>query len=803
MTTYTRSSVLLSTLALVSAGLMPTAALGQGAAESPNAVTAPTGTQTCGVSGFKTVIDVDGTTKTLVDAIAEATGLLEHCANRGHIVELRLTGEGPYHFPDEVNANGTIKLVSALPDGKRARIEQHSRNPVHLVSAVELDGVHWVGNYRGFIAYDAFTLEHSLVEYGGHGRAGDLERHLVVASGIASSKYPGREATVVTIRNSTFTNFGVAATTELPRLEVNKNTVNLTGERFAAVAISDREGHDTRSEIENNTFTAVDHKFMTVLGISDSYAIVTGNTFDVTFSPDLPAAMPKAAALLVNDGGLPNGFENIGFGMNTFIGGPAIDWYEDPAAPPSEAMTVGASHNDFSRSSGAFIFSKNPSQQNALIASCNYWGDLDRSKVFAPGVDKVLKSNDLENAACGPVDAPQPPATGQDNGATDPQDPSVPPAPAPTELPDSGVPNDPPATAEPVNPPADPPAVPVPDPAPAPIPAPVPAPAPAPVPAPAPEPTDDPVLPKEIKEDAKEEVDIDQSGLRLAGLTRFETAVEAAQHQFPVEQESTPEHQTVIIARGDVAADSVAAVPLAKALHAPILLTPPDHAHPSTIDEIRRLIKGSGDVILMGGEDAISRSVERTIRHLGVTVSRIQGENRAATAVETAKRLADMGKLQSVYLVDGQDWQPALITGPVAAKTDGVTLLTNGTELAPETRSFLDAHPGVEMTAIGDSAAATGLAATAHTGRDGTELSLKVAREFFKDADRIGVATSADFADALIGGGHIGQQGGALVLTNGRNASRVNAYLKTHPSITKLYVYGGAERVGVASERSI
>lgn len=734
MTVSSRSSVLLSTLALVSAGLMPTMAVGQvGVSESLPASSAP---QACQINGASTTIDVDGTTKTLAKGVEEATALLANCADGGLRVDLRLTGEGPYQFPEEVNAKGIIRVTSGLADEKYPRIEQQGEDPVVLLSAIEMDHIHWVGNHKGFVAQDSFTLTNSKIEYGGQGKVGDKSRHFVIADRSDPQANSGKAASVLTFTNNTFTNMGIVFANEVTRLDVRQNTVSLTNERFAAVGIIGKGTGNTHSEISNNTFTAVNHTFVTVLGINDNHVTVKENTFDVVFAPGIPAGTPYASVLLVNEGPLPNGFSDIAIKQNTFKGGPAVDWAEDIKAPPTKAGAIIVERNNLSQASGAFASTNTPVRKAALNASCNYWGNLDRSKAHASGVEEVLKSAELAAAECVHLELPKPPAP-----------------------------------------------VPVP-----------------PAPLPSPSPSEDVVFPREIREDAGQEVAIDKSGLRLAGLTRFETAVEAAQHRFP--REGGRVDQSVIVARGDVAADSVAAVPLAKALDAPILLTPSQEAHPSMVEEIRRLVKGRGEVILMGGESAISSGVERTVAGLGVSVSRIQGANRADTAVQTAKKLEALGKLESVFLVDGQDWQPALITGPVAAKTTGVTLLTNGEVLAPETKAFLAEHQKVGVTAIGTNAASTGVTEKRVEGRDGTELSLKVAREFFGGTDRIGVATSVDFADALIGGGHIGQEGGALVLTNGRNATRVNAFLKTQPSVSTLYVYGGKERIGVASEQS-
>ncbi|WP_336248637.1 cell wall-binding repeat-containing protein [Stomatohabitans albus] len=314
-------------------------------------------------------------------------------------------------------------------------------------------------------------------------------------------------------------------------------------------------------------------------------------------------------------------------------------------------------------------------------------------------------------------------------------------------------------------------------------------------PAPAPLP---PVKPTP-SEPVKPVVPIEGPTQRISGDTRFETAVAAAKEQFPQGSVS----KTVIMARGDVAADSVSAVPLAKAINAPILLTPSDQLHVSLGQEIKRLVGDDGSVIIMGGPEAITPEVETAVRNLGFRVTRLAGHNRAATAVETAKYLEANGNLTHVYLADGNDWQADLITGPIAAKTQGVTLLTNGEHLAPETKAFLDAHPQIQVTAIGDKASNTGVTTRRITGNDATDLSLAVAKTFFDTSTEIGVATSQEFADALVGGAHVSHEGGALVLVEGEDATRVNNYLKERSTISRVFVYGGRERLSTANDREV
>lgn len=190
---------------------------------------------------------------------------------------------------------------------------------------------------------------------------------------------------------------------------------------------------------------------------------------------------------------------------------------------------------------------------------------------------------------------------------------------------------------------------------------------------------------------------------RMAGETRFETAVQISKHDY-----KDGGAKAVILARGDVHADSVSAVPLAEELDAPVLLTPTETLHPETAKEIQRLLPKGGKVIFMGGTAALSKTVEDEVTKLGGQVERIAGQNRAGTAVETANRLQKDEKLKEILVADGTDWQADLIAGPAAAEVDGATLLTNGDQMAPETQAFLAQHANVKVTAIGSAAIKAG-----------------------------------------------------------------------------------------------
>lgn len=322
-------------------------------------------------------------------------------------------------------------------------------------------------------------------------------------------------------------------------------------------------------------------------------------------------------------------------------------------------------------------------------------------------------------------------------------------------------------TKAPTPPPAQPPA-------PAPAPAPLPPAPPAPAPQPQPQPTPD-TRPEGVG-----------SVTRVAGESRVETATAVSKVDF---KDGAP---VAILARADVHADAAAAVPLAKHLNAPVLLSQPDVLHPKTLEELKRL--KAKKVLIMGGKVAISEKAEAELVKAGFTVERTAGENRAATAVRIATTLASAGKAKQVLIADGADWQPSMIAGPAAAKVDGVTLLTNGKTQAPETAKYL-AELKAQTVAIGDAAKEAVAATDAVTAANPTALSLAVAERFFKqDAPAAGIATTADFADALTGGAHVARRNSPLLLSEPKLADPLLTWVRGATTARSVFVYGGETR---------
>lgn len=278
---------------------------------------------------------------------------------------------------------------------------------------------------------------------------------------------------------------------------------------------------------------------------------------------------------------------------------------------------------------------------------------------------------------------------------------------------------------------------------------------------------------------------------RIMGETRFETAIDVSKRDFPKGS------RVVILARHDIPADAIAAIPYAKVMNAPILLTPTDHLHPGTLAEIRRLTRDmlKSHVVIMGGPAAVSTEVETLLREDVDEVHRLSGPTRAATAVAIAQALETLDAQERLFVVDGNDWQAALIAGPAAAAHKAVILIVNGSTLPRETRAYISGFTNRPITAFGKGPSTSGLTSHRLPYDDPTVLSLAVAKAFFNRPTVIGLATSADFPDALSGGAHLGRKGGPIFLINQEAGPDVRQWVRANRTITTAFVYGGEHAV--------
>jgi putative cell wall-binding protein len=170
---------------------------------------------------------------------------------------------------------------------------------------------------------------------------------------------------------------------------------------------------------------------------------------------------------------------------------------------------------------------------------------------------------------------------------------------------------------------------------------------------------------------------------RTSGGDVYATAVATGRAAFPTSG-------TVVLASGEAAhlVDAATSAPYARALHAPLLLTPSGALPGVVTDDLRR--RGATSVIIVGGPSAVGQGVADALTGMGVRVTRIAGNDRYATAGLLATRIG--GAKKQIIVASGEDGTiaDALLAGGPAAGLGVPILLTARTAL-----------PGATATALG------------------------------------------------------------------------------------------------------
>ena len=202
-----------------------------------------------------------------------------------------------------------------------------------------------------------------------------------------------------------------------------------------------------------------------------------------------------------------------------------------------------------------------------------------------------------------------------------------------------------------------------------------------------------------VSNDAKEELEKlnNVEVKRVAGSDCYGTAVEVAELVGPTPGEPgayRKEGRTALVATGEVFADALAAGPLAYAGQHPILLTPKNSLDSRVSDFLRD--SRTEHVIMLGGTAALSNNVERAIEQLGISVERLFGADRHATAVRLGEELLGESPPQSCFAGDvvglayGFRSPDAIASGPLLGELCAPLLLTDLRELPRSTEAFLE-----------------------------------------------------------------------------------------------------------------
>jgi hypothetical protein len=313
---------------------------------------------------------------------------------------------------------------------------------------------------------------------------------------------------------------------------------------------------------------------------------------------------------------------------------------------------------------------------------------------------------------------------------------------------------------------------------------------------------------------------------RLAGAGRYDTAVLVSQRDF------YDGADTVVIASGEGFADALSAAGLAGAYDAPVLLVPKTALPASVRAEIVRL--GATRAILVGGTAVVTDTVKNAVDAIpGMAApTRIAGPNRYETSALVADAVFTKCGWVDWYgmgaLARGDNFADALALAPLSWAAKMPILLTATTYLPLPIDARLPGAGPTELPifgvifAGGTAAISTGVFSyvdamvTNYPDPGDTIDCLRLAGvSRYETASKIaaysastgllsyrsvGIATGANFPDALGGGAGIAKSGGVLLMTEptrltGFTASALSANKATPHEVQ---IFGGTGAVNAS-----
>ncbi|WP_339060551.1 cell wall-binding repeat-containing protein [Tepidibacillus marianensis] len=246
---------------------------------------------------------------------------------------------------------------------------------------------------------------------------------------------------------------------------------------------------------------------------------------------------------------------------------------------------------------------------------------------------------------------------------------------------------------------------------------------------------------------------------RIAGNDRFKTAVE-------ISKKGWPSANTVVLSYYNGYADALTATPLAFKENAPILLTEANKLTPTTKVEIQRL--HAQNVIIVGGEGVVSKSVANELVAMKLNVQRLGGKDRFDTSLQIAKRLGDV---DTAVVANGLNYPDALAIGSYAAQNGYPILLVEKNTIPVKTSEALKTKNIKKTIVIGgpgvvDAGIYNKLPAPKRIyGNDRFATATAIVSNLNLPTDKVYVSSGMGYADALTGTVLAAKEKAPLLLT--------------------------------------
>ncbi len=198
----------------------------------------------------------------------------------------------------------------------------------------------------------------------------------------------------------------------------------------------------------------------------------------------------------------------------------------------------------------------------------------------------------------------------------------------------------------------------------------------------------------------------DVSVTRYGGADRYETSLQVAE---AVAADAGGSLEWVVLVSGRRWTDAVVAAPVAGALGAPVLMTPPGELRADALAFLQRA--GISKALVVGPDASggahgpgrgVGAEVFQVLDEAGISAERVAGDDLYGTGVAAAGRVTPgaMGELgRTAVIASGEVFADALVAGSFAARGIHPVLLSPPSELHAEVASYLG-DAGIEHVVL-------------------------------------------------------------------------------------------------------
>ena len=265
---------------------------------------------------------------------------------------------------------------------------------------------------------------------------------------------------------------------------------------------------------------------------------------------------------------------------------------------------------------------------------------------------------------------------------------------------------------------------------------------------------------------------------RIDGVNRYHTAMNIAESAFT-------KCDRAVLVSGNNFADALSAGNLAD--HAPIFLAEKDAISQGTVNTMYAL--GVKEVVIIGGEKSVPKSVEERLKKENFKVIRIAGRNRYETSTKLAKQLKAKNN-GNVVLASGEKFADALSAAPYAVQKKQTLVLTDGKTLpkdvkAQDVKTIIGGEKSVNIKGLNK--------AQRISGKNRYETSFEVLKHMNKTQSAV-IADGRDYPDALAATPYAVKKNTGILLSDDSAINKIKEYVDSQ-NISDITLIGGEKSI--------